>query len=108
MKITIFLVSVFVINAGYCTELLLLKSPNNKLTLTFNVVDGVPKYKLVKGATKIIEPSRLGFQFKQQAAMKGDFSILCVRYCSTVQVQVGLDALMRLTSWYILVYCKYV
>ncbi|WP_408007443.1 glycoside hydrolase family 97 N-terminal domain-containing protein [Pseudalkalibacillus sp. A8] len=52
-------------------------SPDGKVNLDFHLTDeGEPQYEVSYGNHNLIEPSSLGFQFKEQAPMKNNFEIV--------------------------------
>lgn len=50
-------------------------SPEGRLRLTFALTDGAPSYAVTYRDRSVILPSRLGFTFRENPAMKGDFKI---------------------------------
>ena len=54
-------------------------SPDQNVVLKFNVKQGIPKYQLFYQEEELIKPSSLGFKFKDQQALTGDFEILEVK-----------------------------
>ena len=50
------------IHAVASDSLVVLKSPDGRLEMTFRVNDGVPTYELCRDGKAVIKPSRLGFQ----------------------------------------------
>ena len=60
-----------------------LKSPNGKLELKMDVVDGVPMYSLTKAGADVILPSRLGFELMgDKENLKDGFALDNVSYQS--------------------------
>ncbi|WP_220182094.1 glycoside hydrolase family 97 protein [Bacillus taeanensis] len=52
-------------------------SPNGKVNLNFHLSDdGTPHYQLSYNGVTLIKPSSLGFQFKDQKPLNGDFEIV--------------------------------
>ncbi|SEA78507.1 Glycosyl-hydrolase 97 C-terminal, oligomerisation [Thalassobacillus cyri] len=52
-------------------------SPNGKVKVEFHLTEqGEPQYQISYGKTFLIEPSSLGFQFKEQAPLKRNFKII--------------------------------
>lgn len=70
------LASFFLQNTAFGREDVIVNSPENKLQLAFNVIDGVAQYRLIKNGKNIINPSSLGLRFKEQASLVDNFAIL--------------------------------
>ncbi len=58
------------------SELETLVSPAENFTMTFSLVDGVPKYRLLLEGEPVVEESRLGIELKDQESLLDGFSIL--------------------------------
>ena len=53
------------------------KSPDGRISIRFNLDDsGAPGYSVSFNGKEVIKPSSMGFEFKGQEAMKGDFELL--------------------------------
>ena len=50
-----------------------LTSPEGKLTLTFDVADGVPRYELAYKGRQVVRPSRMGLQLKDAPSFTEGF-----------------------------------
>ena len=53
-----------------------LSSPEKKNTVRFELIDGVPYYSVKHGDTDVINPSKLGFEFKNQDELTSGFKIV--------------------------------
>lgn len=51
-------------------------SPENKNTIRFELIDGVPYYSVKHGETEVISPSKLGFVFKNQDELTSGFEMI--------------------------------
>ena len=51
-------------------------SPDGKTKLSFNLTNGIPTYKVIYNNDTIINTSHLGFEFKEQDALKDQFEII--------------------------------
>jgi alpha-glucosidase len=56
-------------------QTLQISSPNAKIKLTLTLKDGTPYYSVNREETEIIKPSKLGFVFKDQKPLNGNFKI---------------------------------
>lgn len=50
-------------------------SPNGAISLTFSLVDGVPAYRVSYKQKELLEPSRLGFRFKEGKPLVDQFEL---------------------------------
>lgn len=57
-------------------------SPDGKIKVTFFLTAGVPHYKVERGGQGVINSSKLGFTFKDQPALAGDFRITFAKQTS--------------------------
>ena len=55
------------------------KSPNQDVSLKFNLEEGAPNYQLLYQSEELIKPSSLGFKFKDQPALSGGFELVDVK-----------------------------
>ncbi len=53
-----------------------ISSPENKNTIQFELVDGVPYYSVKHGDADVINPSKMGFVFKNQEELTSGFEII--------------------------------
>lgn len=53
-----------------------ISSPENKNTIRFELVDGVPYYSVKNGDTDVISPSKMGFVFKDNDALTSGFKVV--------------------------------
>ena len=51
-------------------------SPNGKLTLTFELINGTPNYSLLREDQVVICPSKMGFRFKNRPEMTNNFKVV--------------------------------
>ena len=60
----------------------MISSPENANTIMFELVDGVPTYSVMHGTTQVLNSSKMGFEFKNQPAMRSGFEIVNVEKTS--------------------------
>lgn len=65
----------FVTSQSVSAQTLKLSSPDAKIKLTFTLKDGLPLYSVNRSEKEIIKPSKLGFVFKSQEPLNGNFKI---------------------------------
>ncbi|MBP8791221.1 MAG: glycoside hydrolase family 97 N-terminal domain-containing protein, partial [Breznakibacter sp.] len=53
----------------------ILKSPDNNLSMNFEVKDGVPTYQLTYKGKAVVKPSRLGLELKDDTPLTDGFTI---------------------------------
>lgn len=54
---------------------LTLSSPDGRIQLTFEIIEKAPCYSVIKDGKPIVEPSRLGFEFKNMPALSSGFEV---------------------------------
>jgi alpha-glucosidase len=65
------LASLFLSAGGAVAEPLSVDSPNGRISLAFDLVDGKPTYSVVFDGRPVVRPSRLGFELDGQPALSG-------------------------------------
>lgn len=70
--------SLFVFLIGGCVkkEDLSVTSPNGKASVSFDIIDGVPRYSVAYSGVGIIEPSALGFRLKDSLPIRNDLRVI--------------------------------
>ena len=63
-------------NKANSAESLLIKSPNNELSIEFLLIKGAPHYRVFTGKDEVISSSKLGFRFKDQQPLVTNFSLV--------------------------------
>lgn len=53
-----------------------IQSPDNRIDLKFQMMDGIPHYSILFNGESVILPSPLGFRLKDAPSLKGDFTIV--------------------------------
>ncbi|MFW5773792.1 MAG: glycoside hydrolase family 97 N-terminal domain-containing protein, partial [Tangfeifania sp.] len=59
-----------------------ISSPDNNNTIRFELIDGVPHYSVKHGDTDVINPSKMGFEFKNAGALTSGFEIVETEFSS--------------------------
>lgn len=109
MKIVLFLIclaSVFVMSGMAQTsfkkdmpaDALILKSPDQRLELSFALVDGSPQYSLTYGNEPVVLPSRMGFTLVGRKNLDSDFKLTSSEtntYDGTWEPVLGEESLIR-------------
>jgi alpha-glucosidase len=72
------LLSLFVLMIGGCVqkEDFNVTSPNGKVSVSFDVLNGVPNYSISYSGVTIIEPSALGFQLKDSLPIRDHLKVI--------------------------------
>lgn len=68
-------------------------SPDENIVLNFQLKEGSPYYEVYYKGDTIIKPSMLGFVFKDEPALKDQFSVLSYEVCEVNETwrQLGAD-----------------
>jgi len=60
----------------YGADTVLVKSPNNEISIEFHLINGIPHYRVFTGADEIVSASKLGFRFKEQQPLLNNFNLV--------------------------------
>jgi alpha-glucosidase len=74
----VILLSLFVLAIGGCVqkENFSVVSPDGKVSVSFDVIEGVPHYSVSYSDVEIIEPSALGFRLKNSQPIRNDLKVI--------------------------------
>ncbi|MEJ2637464.1 MAG: glycoside hydrolase family 97 N-terminal domain-containing protein, partial [Calditrichia bacterium] len=68
-----------IISAGKSGRQENLSSPDGKISVNFMLQEGVPNYSVSYDGTEMIQPSSLGFRFKEAPSLDKDFAVTGTR-----------------------------
>ena len=78
----IVLLALALVKAAFAGEPVMVKSPDGKLELKFNVVDGVPQYALNRDGKPVVLPSKMGFTLEWRDDLAHAFVLKDTKYSS--------------------------